>query len=92
MPNFSAIARPLHRFAAGKENWGSEQKKSFEQLKQQLITAPVLKPFSGTDMVRVTTDASKETVGAVLELVDSKNKVIGPLVYLSKASQSYQLN
>lgn len=92
VPKFSAIARPLHRFAAGKENWGSEQKNSFEQLKQQLITAPVLKPFSGTDMVRVTTDASKEAVGAVLELVDRNNKVIGPVAYLSKALQSYQLN
>lgn len=89
---FSDIARPLHKYAAQKENWGSTQEKAFLELKRALVKAPVLQPFTGLHKVRVTTDASKEAVGAVLELVNESGEVIGPVAYLSKALINYQLN
>ncbi|GBL77859.1 Retrovirus-related Pol polyprotein from transposon 297, partial [Araneus ventricosus] len=42
--NFSAIARPLHKLTEARSNfnWTEECKKSFNSLKQALITSPVL--------------------------------------------------
>lgn len=48
------------------------------------MTAPVLKPFSGTDIVRITTYASKEARETALKLVDDKNRVISPIIYPSE--------
>lgn len=48
------------------------------------MTAPMLKPFSGTDMARITTYASEEAMETVIKLVDDKNRVIGPIIYPSE--------
>ncbi|CAL9728991.1 Gag-Pol polyprotein [Monosporozyma unispora] len=90
--HFSDIARPLHRYAARKEPWGTAQDIAFKELKVELSSNRVLQPFDGTKTIRVTTDASKEAIGAVMELVDENNKVIGPTGYMSKALTGYQLN
>ncbi|KAI1306496.1 Retrovirus-related Pol polyprotein from transposon [Halotydeus destructor] len=47
-------------------DWGPEQHKSFEQLKQSLVSAPVLKYFDPELPTVVYTGASKYAVGATL--------------------------
>lgn len=88
--HFSDIARPLHRFAAKKESWGDAQELAFQELKNELVSDKVLRPFDGTKKIRVTTDASNEAIGAVMELVDEHGKVIGPTGYYSLALVGYQ--
>ncbi|GBN70184.1 Retrovirus-related Pol polyprotein from transposon 297 [Araneus ventricosus] len=66
--NFSAIARPLHKLTEARSNfnWTEECEKSFNILKQALITSPVL-TYPRTDKEFILdTDASNEGIGAVL--------------------------
>ncbi|GBO42330.1 Retrovirus-related Pol polyprotein from transposon 297, partial [Araneus ventricosus] len=66
--NFSAIARPLHKLTEARSNfnWTEECEKSFNSLKQALITFPVL-TYPRTDKEFILdTDASNERIGAVL--------------------------
>ncbi|GBM92206.1 Retrovirus-related Pol polyprotein from transposon 297 [Araneus ventricosus] len=66
--NFSAIARPLHKLTEARSNfnWTEECEKSFNSLKQALITSPVL-TYPRTDKEFILdTDASNEGIGAVL--------------------------
>ncbi|GBN94891.1 Retrovirus-related Pol polyprotein from transposon 297, partial [Araneus ventricosus] len=66
--NFSAIARPLHKLTAARSNfnWIEECEKSFNSLKQALITSNVL-TYPRTDKEFILdTDASIERIGAVL--------------------------
>ena len=67
--NFSPRADPLFRLF--KKNapfqWGEEQRAAFNDLKQALITAPVLQPYDeNAKHSVVVTDACKLGVGAVL--------------------------
>ncbi|GBN40028.1 Retrovirus-related Pol polyprotein from transposon 297 [Araneus ventricosus] len=66
--NFSAIARPLHKLTEDRSNfnWTEECEKSFNSLKQALITSPVL-TYPRTDKEFILdTDASNKGIGAVL--------------------------
>ncbi|GBO07677.1 Retrovirus-related Pol polyprotein from transposon 297 [Araneus ventricosus] len=66
--NLSAIARPLHKLTEARLNfnWTEECEKSFNSLKQSLITSPVL-TYPRTDKEFILdTDASNEGIGAVL--------------------------
>ncbi|GBN14950.1 hypothetical protein AVEN_171819-1, partial [Araneus ventricosus] len=66
--NFSAIARPLHKLTEAKSNfyWTEECEKSFNSLKQALITSPVLTyPRTDKEFI-VDTDDSNEGIGALL--------------------------
>ena len=89
---FSHIARPLYEYIAGKQEWNIQQTAAFQMLKEALMKGPILCPFSDKYKVRVTTDASKFAVGAVLELIDGENKTKGVVAYLSKVLVHYQLN
>lgn len=46
--------------------WGSEQQKAFEKIKAELSNAPVLCAFDFSRRHRVSADASKNAIGAVL--------------------------
>ncbi|GBN10046.1 Transposon Ty3-I Gag-Pol polyprotein [Araneus ventricosus] len=66
--NFSAIARPLHKLTEARSNynWTEECEKSFNSLKQAMITSPVLSyPRTDKEFI-LDTDASSEGIGAVL--------------------------
>ena len=94
--NFSQIAHPLHLLTKKDQEyvWGDEQKQAFQELKNQLMSSPVLwlpnlsKPFL------VQTDASKLGTGAVLLQWDNAG-VPHPCAYLSQAlvgaEQNYQV-
>ncbi|GBM57168.1 Retrovirus-related Pol polyprotein from transposon 297 [Araneus ventricosus] len=82
--NFSAIARPLHKLTEAKSNfnWTEECEKSFNSLKQALITSPVL-TYPRTDKEFILdTDASNEGIGAVLSQKIGKEESV--IAYFSK--------
>ncbi|GBM68087.1 Retrovirus-related Pol polyprotein from transposon 297 [Araneus ventricosus] len=74
--NFSAIARSLHKLTKARLNFNSteECEKSFNSLKQALITSPFL-TYSRTDKEFILdTDASNEGIGALLSLKIGKEE------------------
>ena len=84
IPKFAKIAVPLTNLLRVKEpfEWTSQCQSSFEQLKQLLITAPVLIKADVSKPFQLFTDASADHVGAVLmQAVDGHLKPIG---YFSK--------
>ncbi|GBM65989.1 Transposon Ty3-G Gag-Pol polyprotein [Araneus ventricosus] len=83
--NFSAIARPLHKLIEARSNfnWTEECEKSFNSLKQALITSPVL-TYPRTDKEFILdTDASNEGIGAVLSQKIGNEECV--IAYFSKS-------
>ncbi|GBN95947.1 Retrovirus-related Pol polyprotein from transposon 297 [Araneus ventricosus] len=83
--NFSAIARPLHKLTEARSNfnWTEECEKSFNSLKQALITSPVL-TYPRTDKEFILdTDASNEGIGAVLSQKIGNEECV--IAYFSKS-------
>lgn len=68
VPSFSVIARPLYKLLQGdvKFRWGSEQEVAFNELKQRLCTAPVLRSPDFSLPFRVYTDGSADGTGGIL--------------------------
>ena len=91
---FSQIAAPLTALTGSKSKfeWTPEAQRSFETLKQALVSPPVLQPFRDTtDPLRVTTDASDDAVGA--ELAQQIDGAWHPIAFesrkLSPAEKKY---
>lgn len=85
VPNFSAIASPLHRITSKSASfcWSPECQKSFETLKQCLVTSEVLGYPDPSLSFILDTDASAEGIGGVLSQVQNgKERVIS---YYSKS-------
>ncbi|GFX23532.1 retrovirus-related Pol polyprotein from transposon 17.6 [Trichonephila clavipes] len=89
---FSNIARPLHKLTESKQKfqWTKECEDSFLQLKEALTSSPILiypqpdKPFI------LDTDASNESVGAVLsQEIDGQERVVS---YWSKCLSKPERN
>ncbi|GFW93036.1 retrovirus-related Pol polyprotein from transposon 17.6 [Trichonephila clavipes] len=89
---FSNIARPLHKLTESKQKfqWTKECEDSFLQLKEALTSSPILiypqpdKPFI------LDTDASTESVGAVLsQEIDGQERVVA---YWSKCLSKPERN
>ncbi|GBM93813.1 Retrovirus-related Pol polyprotein from transposon 297 [Araneus ventricosus] len=83
--NFSAIARPLHKLTEpiSNFNWTEESEKSFNSLKQALITSPVL-TYPQTDKeFNLDTDASNDGIGAVLSQKIGNEECV--IAYFSKS-------
>ncbi|QLL34150.1 hypothetical protein HG536_0F04770 [Torulaspora globosa] len=91
IPRCSTVARPLIELIAKKTPWPTEQTKAFNGLKRALVSAPLLVPFSPEREYRLTTDASKLGLGAVLEELIN-NRVAGVVGYFSKSLQGAQNN
>ena len=68
IPNFATIAEPLQAISRRGVPfvWGSEQEASFQELKQQLASAPVLEYFDKEAHTRVIADTRPVGLGAVL--------------------------
>nr|GFC68319.1 putative reverse transcriptase domain-containing protein [Tanacetum cinerariifolium] len=65
---FSRLALPMTKLMRKGENfiWNEEREKSFEELKQRLVSAPVLTLPSGSGGFQIYSDASKKGLGCVL--------------------------
>lgn len=76
---FSDIARPLHRLTEKSREfeWTNDCDKAFAELKERLISAPILSyPLPECDFI-LDTDASGYALGAVLsQIQDGREKVI----------------
>lgn len=91
IPGCSRLARPITEFIMKKAEWNEPQEKAFQDLKRYLMKEPVLVPYKENGQYRLTTDASTEGIGAVLEEIDGKN-VIGTVSYFSKSLEKAQKN
>nr|GFA67148.1 hypothetical protein [Tanacetum cinerariifolium] len=66
--------------------WNEEQEKSFEELKQRLVSTPVLTLPSGSSEFQIYSDASKKGLGCILM---QHGKVIA---YASRQLKPYKVN
>ncbi|KXJ69880.1 hypothetical protein RP20_CCG025541 [Aedes albopictus] len=80
LPSLASVAEPLRRLTNKHEpwSWNQEQQQSFDQLKQMVTSAPVLRYFDVQKDVVIQCDSSSVGLGAVL-LQDGQ-----PVVYASK--------
>ena len=85
--NFASIAKPLHDLIkkSARFEWTPAQQASFDQLRLELVTAPVLQYPDYTSSFIVDTDASNVSIGAVL----SNNQLNGstPGVFVTSVKQ-----
>nr|GFC68490.1 putative reverse transcriptase domain-containing protein [Tanacetum cinerariifolium] len=65
---FTCLALPLTKLMRKGEKfvWNEEREKSFEELKQRLVSTPVLTLSSGSGGFQIYSDASKKGLGCVL--------------------------
>nr|GFC36912.1 reverse transcriptase [Tanacetum cinerariifolium] len=84
----SRLALPLTKLMRKGEKfvWNEEREKSFEELKQRLVSVPVLTLLSGSGGFQIYSDASKKGLGCVLM---QHGKVI---VYASRQLKPYEVN
>ena len=85
IPDFATTADPLRRLARKGEQFmrGKEQENSFQKLKSQVASAPVLAYFDKDAPTRVIADASPVGLGAVL--VQEKNGESCAVCYASRS-------
>ena len=74
--DFAKIAKSLYRLVKKneKQNWGKEQDKGFEELKQVFTTQPVLVALDLDKKMRVEADASEYATEGVLLIRSEDNK------------------
>ena len=76
---FSTIARPLHKLTEAKQKflWTDECERAFKKLKEALTSSPILAYPQPDKLFILDTDASNESVGAVLsQEIDGNEHVI----------------
>jgi len=91
IPNFADKAEPLYRLlkANVKWQWGDEQQKAFEQLKESMAADVTLFNLDYRQEIIMKCDASEVGVGAVLVQRDS-NGVDRPVAFASKTFNQHQ--
>ena len=89
--NCAKIAKPLTELTKNVPfRWTDHTEKAFQELKNAIITAPVLRTFNPEYPIVITTDASKYAIGAVLEqdFPDGRH----PIAFISKTLSSSEQN
>ena len=87
--DFARISTPLYALTGKKPfHWDDEQQEAFEQLKQALVSAPVLTIPTKEDPFILDTDASEFAVGA--ELIQVQNEVERCIAYCSLSLDAEQ--
>ncbi|GBG80922.1 hypothetical protein CBR_g31478 [Chara braunii] len=91
VPKFSIIARPLSKLTSKNVSytWDGECTTAFQELKEALVSHPVLRIVDPKLTFVVTTDASLYGIGAVLQQDDSDG--LRPLEYYSKRMPSHKV-
>ncbi|GFW01676.1 transposon Ty3-G Gag-Pol polyprotein [Trichonephila clavipes] len=74
-----------------KFNWTDEFQNAFEELKESLITKPILHLYDPDLSCHVFLYASQKSVGAVLKQPDASN-VLHPIAYHSRTLRDYEKN
>ena len=95
IPRMAMLAEPLHALLKKGRSWrwGPAQQKGLDQIKREIGRDETLAPFETNGKVRtyLTTDASENGIGAVLEQ-EQANGEIKPVVYWSSKLRSYEKN
>ncbi|CCF58747.1 hypothetical protein KAFR_0F01500 [Kazachstania africana CBS 2517] len=86
----SQMSKPIQDFITQKVVWSSHQDTAFNRLKETLTSPTILVPFQPNASYKLTTDASKDGVGAVLEEVSGTSIV--SVGYFSKSLPGAQKN
>ena len=88
--NFADIARPLHRLTdkGAKFEWTTECEEAFQNLKEALISFPILSYPKPALPFILDTDASYYAVGAVLS--QAEDGVEHAIAYMSKALNKHE--
>jgi len=91
--DFSKICKPLDLLTRKdqKWEWGPEQQKAFEGLKEIFTTAPILLNPDGSQPFTIEADASDFAMGAILSQYGEDNK-LHPCAYFSKSMNSAERN
>ena len=78
IPDFATTGDPLRRLARKEEpfQWGEEQEKSFQKLKNQVASVPVLAYFDKDAFTRVIAEAIPVGLGGVRRIVPSATPVV----------------
>lgn len=92
VPQFAKIAKPLYNLQKKKVpfNWSSDCEIAFKELKEKLISAPILKYPDWNKEFILTTDASNYAYGAVLSQGEIGNDL--PIAYASKNLTKHEIN
>ena len=91
--HYASIARPLEEITGRytKFEWNNQRRDAFKQLKQCLLSAPVLRLADDSKLFRVVTDASDIAVAGVL-LQEARPKEWHPVAYTSRRLTSAEQN
>jgi len=89
--NFSHTTRPLNELKGKKEwKWEKEHQEAFEELKEKIMSQPILSLPRREGKFRVETDTSGHAIGGVLsQEQDGKWK---PIAFLSRTMQAVEQN
>lgn len=81
--SYAKIAAPNFDYMQKKTGWSDVQTEAFEKLKESLMAAPVMTaPIYEDDYkFRLSTDASDECIGFILEQLDPLGKLLGVIRY-----------
>eukprot|EP00833_Pecoramyces_ruminatium_P005257 jgi/Orpsp1_1/1179289/evm.model.c7180000068770.1 len=91
--NFAQIARPLHNLTKKniKFSWNENCQKSFEELKNRLISTPILMHPDPEKQYILECDASNYAIGAILSQYDDENR-LHPVAYYSRSLNNAEIN
>lgn len=95
--SYAKIAAPIFDYMHKKTGWSDAQTEAFEKLRESLMTAPVMTaPIYEDDYnFRLSTDASDEYIGFILEQLDPLGKLLGVIRYgsmrLNEAQVKYPI-
>ena len=91
--DFSKIAIPLYKLTKKDTpfEWGDEQKRAFEILKQKLTEEPVLILYDPENRCYLYTDACKDGIGGILSQRDTNGKD-HVVAYFSKKTKTHEQN
>eukprot|EP00833_Pecoramyces_ruminatium_P000433 jgi/Orpsp1_1/1174465/evm.model.c7180000050226.1 len=91
--NFAQIARPLHNLTKKniKFSWNENCQKSFEELKNHLISTPILMHPDPEKQYILECDASNYAIGAILSQYDDENR-LHPVAYYSRSLNNAEIN
>ena len=89
---FSQIARPLHNLTKKdtKFLWTNECQMAFNELKEWIMTIPVLAMAQDKGLIRIKADACQYTIGGVLS--QEQERGFRPIAYFSKSLNDAKQN
>ena len=93
VPQFAKVAAPLVRLTKkhARFTWGPEQQKSFETLKELLVSSRVMAHPDTSKPYKLYTDACDCAIGAIL-VQEDEHGMERPIQYVSKQLAGAQLN